>query len=60
MNNFMCIIAGLLGIAVIVAECRNEDFDRSPAVYSGAQPGAACEYDYEHELDNTLPPTYAE
>ena len=55
----MCIIAGLLGIAVIVAECCSDEFDRmSP--YSGAQPGADCAYDYEYELDNTLPPTYAE
>lgn len=59
MNNFLCVLASILGIAVIAAECCNDEFDRmSP--YSGAQPGAACEYDYEHELDNTLPPTYAE
>ena len=59
MNNFLCVLASILGIAVIAAECCSDEFDRmSP--YSGAQPGAACEYDYEHELDNTLPPTLAE
>lgn len=59
MNNLLCIIASIAGIAVIAAECCSDEFDRmSP--YSGAQPGAACDYDYEHELDNTLPPTLAE
>ncbi|MBR4008172.1 hypothetical protein [Fibrobacter sp.] len=57
MNNLLCIFSAIVGIAVIAAECCSDEFDRiSP--YSGAQPGAACEYDYE--LDNTLPPTYAE
>lgn len=57
MNNFLCVLASILGIAVIAAECCSDEFDRmSP--YSGAQPD--CAYDYEDELDNTLPPTYAE
>ena len=59
LNNFFCAIAALAAIAVIVAEVRSDEYDRIPT-YSGAQPGAACDYDYEFELDNTLPPTYAE
>lgn len=59
MNNLLCIIVGLAGIAVIASECSLDDFDRM-APYSGAQPGATCDYDYEHELNNSLPPTYAE
>ena len=55
MNNFLCIISAIVGIAVIAAECCSDEHDRiSP--YSGAQPGATCEYD----LDNTLPPTDTE
>ena len=59
LNNFFCIIATLAATAVIVAEVSSDEFDRIPT-YSGAQPGPACDYDYEHELDNSLPPTYSE
>lgn len=57
LNNFFCVIATLAATAVIVAEVSSDEFDRIPT-YSGAQPGAEC--DYEYELENTLPPTYTE
>ena len=57
LNNFFCVIVTLAAIAVIVAEVSSDEFDRIPT-YSGAQPGPAC--DYEYELENTLPPTYTE
>ena len=55
LNNLFYAITALAAIAVIVAEVRSDEFDRT-SPYSGAQPGAACDY----ELDNSLPPTYAE
>lgn len=54
LNNILCAITALVGIAVIIAEVRSDEERISP--YSGFQPGVTCDY----ELDNTLPPTYTE